>query len=469
MAAITSSDQVRGAAYQRVSTKDQEAGRQNEGNRATAARNGWQLAEYEEALSASRFAGRAGGANRKEYRRLLADVRAGQIDVLILWESSRGDRQLTGWSTLLDAYREHGVLIHVTSEDYTYDVSKARDWKALAEAGIDSALESEKMSMRVTDGKRSRAAKGVPQGSIAYGLRRIWDPAKPKLNWLRDEPDPETGPVAARIVREVARGDGYGDICARLNAEKIPPPSISRGRRHKAAQWNRTTITRIAGNPAYARFGVVTEEESLKARRRVTDAMRKGERPGRQTYRYSQLMKCSLCGGLVRGVTLRGEARYMCPADHGGHGNSIPAAAADDFLDAVAVEFIATRAAELVTRTDGTEAARHRTEAAGHRQKIREATESYNNDRIGIAELEDIRRFRLAKAEAAEKHAADAELPSELSGLPDDDRAVVAARWESLTVAARKAAVRVIMPDLTLLPGRRTVPADQRVIPWPPR
>jgi site-specific DNA recombinase len=468
MTAITSTDQVRGAAYQRVSTKDQEASRQNEGNRAAAARNGWQLTEYEEALSASRFAGRGGGASRGEYRRLLADITAGQADVLILWEASRGDRRLTGWSALLDACREHGVLIHVTSEDYTYDVSRARDWKALAEAGIDSALESEKLSMRITDGKRSRAAKGVPQGSIAYGLRRVWDPRRPRLNWERDEPDPQAAPVVARIIREAGRGDGYGAICGRLNAEGIPPPSAARGRGRQAARWNRTTITRIAGNPAYARFGVVTEEESLQARRRVTDAMRKGERPGRQSYRYSQLMTCP-CGGLVRGVTIRGEPQYRCPAGHGGHGNGITAAAADDFLDAVAVEFITTRAAELVTRTDGAGAARHRTEAAGHRQKIREAVESYNADRIGISDLEDIRKFRLAKAEAAEKRARQAELPAELSGLPDGDSAVVAARWQALSTSARKAAIRIIMPGLTLVPGRRDVPADQRVIPWPPR
>lgn len=460
---------MRAAAYQRVSTKDQEADRQNEANRAAAARSGWGLTEYEEKLSASRFAGKGGGADRKQYRQLLADIIAGLVDVLILWEASRGDRQLAGWATLLDLCRKHGVLIHVTAEDYTFNPAKARDWKSLAEAGIDSAYESEKISMRVTDGKRSRAAKGVPQGSIAYGLRRIWDPTRPRLNWLRDEPDPDTGPVAGRIIREVGRGDSYAAICGRLNAEGIDPPSVTRGRRHQAARWNATTITRIAANPAYAKFGVVTEAESLRARQRVTDAQRKGERPGRQVYRYSQVVRCSLCGGIVRGVMLRGEALYRCPADHGGRGNGIPAAAADDFIDAVAIEFITTRAAELITATDGTAAARHRTEAAGHREKITEAVASYNADRLGIGELEDIRRFRLAKAEAAEKRARAAELPAELSGLPDDDRAVVAERWDALPVAARKAAVRVIMPGLTLLPGRRDVPADERIIPWPPR
>jgi site-specific DNA recombinase len=133
---LSRADTIHAALYHRVSTTDQSTARQHDENLAACERYGWQPVEYDDpGLSASRFAGRKGGANRKDYGRLLADLAAGQLGVLIFWEASRGDRQLAGWATLLDACRRHGVLIHVTSEDYTYDVTKARDWKALAEAG----------------------------------------------------------------------------------------------------------------------------------------------------------------------------------------------------------------------------------------------------------------------------------------------------------------------------------------------
>ncbi len=41
-------------------------------------------------LSASRFATR----DRPDYQRLLADISAGKLDVVVLWEASRGDRKL---------------------------------------------------------------------------------------------------------------------------------------------------------------------------------------------------------------------------------------------------------------------------------------------------------------------------------------------------------------------------------------
>jgi resolvase-like protein len=64
---------VRTALYQRVSTGDQALPRQYEENLA-AARHGRQVTEYEDpGESASRFAGRHGGTNRKGWGRLLAD------------------------------------------------------------------------------------------------------------------------------------------------------------------------------------------------------------------------------------------------------------------------------------------------------------------------------------------------------------------------------------------------------------
>src|SRR5258707_13672162 len=135
-------DVITAALYQRVSTTDQALGRQYEENRAAVARHGWRAVEYEDpGQSASRFARPGGGASREQWGRLLADLAAGKIGVLVLWEASRGDRQLAGWAQLLDTCRKHGVLIPITSQDHTYDLSRAREWRTRAEARSDRPYE----------------------------------------------------------------------------------------------------------------------------------------------------------------------------------------------------------------------------------------------------------------------------------------------------------------------------------------
>ena len=47
---------------------------------------------------------------------------------------------------------------------------------------------------------------GRPQGSIPYGIRRVRDPEQTRHAFVRDEPHPDTGPVAARIVAGRGRG-----------------------------------------------------------------------------------------------------------------------------------------------------------------------------------------------------------------------------------------------------------------------
>src|SRR5260221_3577899 len=158
---LAPADVTAAARYQRVSTTEQALGGQYEESRAAVARHGWRAVEYEApGQSASRFARPGGGASREQWGRLLADLAAGKIGVLVLWEASRGDRQLAGWAQLLDTCRKHGVLIHLTSQDHTYGLSRAREWRTLAEDGIDSAYESEKLSMRIKSGKDEGAQSG---------------------------------------------------------------------------------------------------------------------------------------------------------------------------------------------------------------------------------------------------------------------------------------------------------------------
>lgn len=71
-----------------------------------------------------------------------------------------------------------------------------------------------------------------------------------------------------------------------------------------------------------------------------------------------------------------------------------------------------------------------------------------------------------SRAQAARKRAEQLATPSPLAGLPDVAYGVVKERWEELSIGARKAAVKIILPGLALMPGRpgEHIPAHSRII-----
>lgn len=75
--------------------------------------------------SASRFAKR----EREDFVRLIADIEAGAVDVLWLWELSRSQRRLGVFAELRDLCRVRGVLWVVSGR--VYDLSNYMDAASL--------------------------------------------------------------------------------------------------------------------------------------------------------------------------------------------------------------------------------------------------------------------------------------------------------------------------------------------------
>src|SRR5258708_28816184 len=153
-------ERVSKAKDKRASKLDRSIEEQNGANRQACADEGWTIARtfQDPNRSASRFTSRA----REAYGELLTAIGREEFSVLVLWESSRGGRELEAWAHLLNACREHKVKIYVTSHERLYDVARGRDWKALADDGTDSAYESEKTSLRALRARPPDAVNGPP-------------------------------------------------------------------------------------------------------------------------------------------------------------------------------------------------------------------------------------------------------------------------------------------------------------------
>jgi DNA invertase Pin-like site-specific DNA recombinase len=210
-------DGARAGQYERVSTGIADAElsrsieRQNQEGRRATEQNGWRVVgRYSDpAVSASRFARK----DRPEWARLLADVTAGRIDVIVMWEVSRGSRRAGEWMSFLDLCRERGVRVYITQDRRVYDLSLTSDWKDMASAGVDSAHESNKTSDRTRDGVVDSVARGDPYGRVPYGYMR------------RYELDPTPGhPGAAPRARTGGHGDHNQDRGCRAHLCGDPRP-----------------------------------------------------------------------------------------------------------------------------------------------------------------------------------------------------------------------------------------------------
>lgn len=219
--------------------------RQERTGRDLIDRMGWSLAAVRfDPIGASEYTAR----EREQWPEVLAMVDAGQLDVVVLWETSRGDRKLTTWSGFLDSCKARGVLIHILDHGETYDVRKPRDWEILAEEGIRNARESHKISSRVRDTKAELRLAGRPEGAITYGLRSVYDQQTGIL--LGREIDPEPADEVRYLFARRVEGAGTRELEAEMR-ERYP---------HRS--WTRSNIGRMLRNVRYV--GLIRDGDELR-------------------------------------------------------------------------------------------------------------------------------------------------------------------------------------------------------------
>lgn len=305
---------------------------------------------YSDKVSASRYATKSRG----DWPRILSDIATGVLRRLWLWESSRGDRKAAEWLDFLDLCATHGVLIHVDTHRRTYDPRVRRDWKVLADDGIDNEDESRMMSERLKRGMAASAAAGMPHAVVPFGFMRQYDARTRSL--IRQTADEGVRVTAtghkwtpAGVVRkmfaDVKKGVGLAVIAEELNMNGIPTPrqlaAIERGapmgtERWEHTRWATTTIRRILTSPGAIGKRVSSREvienggwdalvdETLfyEVQSIVRDPRRKTTKPGAAKTLLTCLAECDVCDSWIthlkedpkqwRKATYRCKSRHVC-------------------------------------------------------------------------------------------------------------------------------------------------------------
>lgn len=419
--------------------------------------NAWTVSgRYQDGSSASRYARKG----RDDWQQVLDDIGAGAFTVLILWEASRGDRDLTNWSAMLDLCRKHGVQIYIIADERLYDPRKARDWKTLATAGVDSAGESDLISVRVRRGHAGAAAAGRPShGRTPYGYVRRYDSGTGEL--VGQEIDPVTAPVVRELYARLAKGETIAAIVRDFNERDLP-------RAADAARWYPVRVRDLALNRAYLGERIyngtispgtwealVGAEQFYDVQRILTDPKRVTTRPGKGVHLLSYLATCHPCGSPLAAV----RGRYKCLAK--GCVTTVQYET-DRFVEKMLFEKLSQPETyeQLRQASAGTNQA-----ALNAKDEIAKLTEDLKMWRLSGARRETspaslavIEADLEAQIRAAERRRIVAEIPPELREFvePGVD---IRVRWDAAPMAARRrviAYMATVTVDRSPTPGGRT-------------
>lgn len=207
------------------------------------------LRSFDDGTSASRF----GRVDRDDWDQVLQYIDGRRVDVLVLWESSRGERRAAEWLDMLELCRQRNILIRIKSDHRTYDMRRAKDWRNLAEDGIDNQYESERMSMRLRRASADSAREGRPHGKAAFGFVREYNSER-KLEAQVPDTRPrqsiaEDGSVfhwtAAGIVDDLYKrfvgGESLLSLARWLNTKGVPTPrllaALDQGNAKRIKKW----------------------------------------------------------------------------------------------------------------------------------------------------------------------------------------------------------------------------------------
>lgn len=397
---------------------------------------------------------------RPDFAALVEYIRSGACRVLGILEVSRGSRDAAEWFAFLDLCRTRGVRIWVSTHERVYDLARRRDWRALADEGVDAADESEKIRERVLSGKRKAAREGRPPGRLQYGFRRVYD-ERGKL--VRQEAHPQEAPVVAEMVRRIAEGDSLAVIARDFNERGLTMPGGS--------PWAGRFIRQMVLRPSYAGrlvhqgqdVGPASWEPIVDVAqwRKAVAVLTRPER--RTTTRGTELAhwltNAATCGTCrttkLRARTTgtkRGRITYTCDEC----GMVVGANALEGFVERVLLIRLGLpdALAAATRRPDDAATLAAERELAELEAQLAEWRSLAKARKVSPASFAEFEGDLLPRIEAARERVRRLTMPPEHADLPVVD---VPARWPGLSAELKRRYVRALV-DLVVMPAARRGP-----------
>lgn len=221
---------LRAGIYTRLSQdldgSEEATARQREDGERHAERMGYDVVDY---YRDSNRSGYKRKVYREEFERMLRDIRADKLDIIIVWRTDRFSRQMRDVQRFLDLYEETGCQLASVVE--AYDIRTASGnymlWQMANNAQYESALKSERL-------KRTWAAR-AKDGRLGPGRR--------PFGWQDDRltADPAEAAVIYEAYHRVLRGETVFSIVADWNKRGIETAYGN--------EWSETTLKQLLTRP----------------------------------------------------------------------------------------------------------------------------------------------------------------------------------------------------------------------------
>ncbi|OBG51475.1 recombinase family protein [Mycolicibacterium fortuitum] len=475
--------QERAALYARISydRAGESVGvtRQMKDLRELATARGWQVvAEItDNDISATK------GKARPGYDRIWHLVTTGQVEHVVVWQSSRLMRSRKDRAEVISTFGKHAVDI-VAAKGPSFDLRSAYGRGQADMVTSFDTMESEVKSERVTAAIKHLASQGRAWGFCPYG-------------WDRSGGNQTVNEHEAAIVRELVdrllAGESLAELYRDMNRRDEPAPGYAqwgkltdeqrarreaKGHTEPPRAWAKSTIRTLVrrdANIGVRRYkgqeikgdwpAIVDPGKHARVVALLGSEQRRshsGPRPGARKHLLTNgIGKCGVCGGVLR-VSNRNGRRdrtriYMCndPAK-GCTGRQ------QDKVDELVARVVIGRLAQPDALDwllgDDEQAQRSAQRCEEIQRRLDDAADSYADGRIDTRQLERITARLTPELEAA-RHERDAAVRSlDLEVLRPLAGPEAAACWEAMPVTVRRAVLETLGVEVVILPRTKHGP-----------
>jgi DNA invertase Pin-like site-specific DNA recombinase len=221
MAAAEAKPQIRAGCYLRISSdpddKRQGTARQREDTAVLCEVQGWSIAEYYEDNNRSA----SNGKDRPEWKRLLADIKAGKIDAIAAWDQDRNWRMMSELEDLRRFFAGVGRKVELaTTGQGVIDLFSPTGVLQAQLKTMMSEHEIATMRVRQLRAARQRAEQGKPKWKRAFGY--VPDTRDKKHDDGTRQIDESVQPLVVEAYERIVRREKLEDICAFWNGAGKP-------------------------------------------------------------------------------------------------------------------------------------------------------------------------------------------------------------------------------------------------------
>lgn len=293
---------IRAAIYCRISRDSEQEGlgvaRQEEDCRTLAGHEGFAVVGVyvDNDISASTKSRKP----RPSYERLLADARAGQIDVILAYSNSRLTRRPAEWLQLIELANTGRIRVKTVASG-EHDLSTA-DGRAVAlTIAAWDAAEAERTAERVLRAHAQLAASGAHNGPRPFG----WDFNEDKTLTI----NPAEAAVIRECVQRVLAGDGLWKITRDLNERGIRTSTgklwVTQVLRRMLLRWRNCGVRTHHGKEMGPGQwdAIIDRETHERVVALLTDPARRSNNRGTEAkYLLTSVAHCGECGRHVVGT-----------------------------------------------------------------------------------------------------------------------------------------------------------------------